>query len=578
VGGLNASDDPRRVLIEAGERVTLDWTVQALEAGHGTLTMVADAGDVREVVQSSVSILPFGERTVILDAFIVQGEASQTVSVPEGAQLASLELDIAPSLAAAAIESVEYLSDHPHQSVEQTVSSFLPGLAVSQVLGQQGIDGDQLMTELPGLVTTGLQRLYRLQNLDGGWGWSEGDESQPSQTAYVVLGLVRARKDGYEVNERVLNKGLSYLRHSVLETRDLEARAYISHVLAESGEGDLSLARSLSERRRRMDLYAQGYLALALDALGDRSSARQIVRDLTAEVAETAHTAHWTEEHHDLAAMSSDGRTTAVVLRAMLAVDPGNPLVPKTIQWLMWAWEGGHWGTTHETAQVVLALSSYLDVTDQEQEGLSYRAYLNGRLLASGTAAPQDVGARGEVITSDLAPGDNLLEVVTDGPGIVYVASALQYLTQRESLEPARSLNGPIVQRQYELVESGEPVSHCRVGDLIRVRLTIEFADDAFYVVVEDAIPPGMEAVDIRPRAAVSVQGGDVEFESSGDLRDGRVTYYTTGLSAGVYDYTYLVRAAIAGQFRVAPAEVMLMYEPAVWGNSASHALRIDSR
>jgi uncharacterized protein YfaS (alpha-2-macroglobulin family) len=276
--------------------------------------------------------------------------------------------------------------------------------------------------------------------------------------------------------------------------------------------------------------------------------------------------------------MSSDGRTTAVILRAILAVDPDNPLVPKAIQWLMWSWHGGRWGTSFETAQVVLALSKAAPQTDQGAAGLSYSAHLNGRLLAAGEVTAHDMGARGEILTSDLALGDNRLRVVTDGPGSVYVASALEYVRQRESLEPARSLGGPIVQRRYELAESGEPASHFRVGDLIRVRVSIEFVDDASYVVVEDVVPSGMETVDFRPRATVFGEGRDVQFELTGDLRDGQVTFYRTGLPSGVYDYTYLVRAAIAGKFRVAPAEVMLMYEPAVWGRSGSHALRVDPR
>jgi uncharacterized protein YfaS (alpha-2-macroglobulin family) len=274
--------------------------------------------------------------------------------------------------------------------------------------------------------------------------------------------------------------------------------------------------------------------------------------------------------------MSSDGRTTAVILRAMLAVDPDSPLVPKTVQWLMWSWHGGHWGTNYETAEAVFALSKAAAQADQEAESLEYGAYLNGRLIACGEATRQDPGARGEVLISNLAPGDNRLEIVTDGPGIVYVASALEYFRTTESLEPARSLGGPIVYRQYELVPSGEPVSHFRVGDLIRVRLRVEFVEDASYVVVADVIPPGMEAVDSRPSAAMSGGGGDTQLDSTGDPRDGRVAFYATGLSSGVYEYTYLLRAAIAGEFSVAPAKVMLMYETGIWGNSASQAMLID--
>ncbi|HUW94666.1 MAG TPA: MG2 domain-containing protein, partial [Anaerolineae bacterium] len=216
-GGLRAREDPRPVVIGRDESVTLEWTVEAEEAGDATLTLIANADQGREVVQRSVSIQPFGERTLVLDAHVVQGEASQAVSVPAGAQGANLEIDLAPTLAAALIDSVEYLGDSPHDSVEQTVSRFLPGLELSRVLSEQGLDSEQLMPGLPGSVEASLQRLYRLQNRDGGWGWSVGDESQLSRTAYVILGLDRARRAGYEVNERVLSGGLGFLRQSLLE-------------------------------------------------------------------------------------------------------------------------------------------------------------------------------------------------------------------------------------------------------------------------------------------------------------------------------------------------------------------------
>jgi uncharacterized protein YfaS (alpha-2-macroglobulin family) len=113
------------------------------------------------------------------------------------------------------------------------------------------------------------------------------------QTAYAVYGLNHAREAGYEVNERVWRGGVDFLQQSLMETRDLEEKACVSHVLAEMGEGDLSLARSLAERRRNMDLHAQAHLALALEVLGDRQSALRVVEDLADEVVETAHTAHW---------------------------------------------------------------------------------------------------------------------------------------------------------------------------------------------------------------------------------------------------------------------------------------------
>jgi uncharacterized protein YfaS (alpha-2-macroglobulin family) len=443
------------------------------------------------------------------------------------------------------------------------------------VLAQQGIDARQITGGLPGLLQESLQRLYRLQNRDGGWGWLEGDESQSSQTAYVVLGLNQAREAGFEVDRQVLEAGLNFTQQMLLEVPDVNARSYLSYVLAECGEGDLSLARSLAERRRGMDLYAQAYLALALDTMGDPLTAQRIVEDLRTEAIETAHTAHWTEERPDLAALSSDGRTTAVVLGALLTADPEDPLVPKAVAWLMWGRQGGYWGTTYESAEIIMALAGYLEVVGGPEGDFGYRVLLNDRLLTEEAVTASSACTHQEFSTTDLAPGDNRITVANDGSGDLYVATLLSYLSPRETLEAARSLDGPIVQRRYEDARSGEPLEQWRVGEHIRVNVTVEFPEDAWYVVVSDPLPSGTEAVGSSLDLTSVDQSGAPAPRWRGVVRDGKVVFYTTRAPHGVQEYTYLVRATTPGQYRVMPTEAKLVYDPGRWGRSGSATLRI---
>jgi uncharacterized protein YfaS (alpha-2-macroglobulin family) len=574
-GGLQAQAQPRVVAVKAGESVLVEWRAQAREAGPAAITVMAEAGELRDVAQRSLSVLPFGEATVVLGAEVVQGEASWSVNLPAGVESASLEIDVAPSLAAALAESAERLAGSSHDTVEQSVSRFLPGLEVSRVLAEQEIDAGRLAQKLPVLVEDSLQRLYRLQNRDGGWGWWEGDESRAPQTAYVVLGLSRARAAGYEVNGPVLEAALDFLRQSLLEIGDADTRAYLSYVLAECDQGDLSLARSLAERRNGMDLYAQAYLALALHTMGDTLTAQSIVEDLLTEVKETAHTAHWTEEGHDLAALSSDGRTTAAMLRALLAVDPANPLVPKSVQWFMWGRQGGYWGTTYESAEIIMALAGYLEIVGERDEGFTYRVLLNDELLTEEAVSSGSGGAYRELSIADLVSGDNRVTVASDGPGDLYVASSLSYSSPRETLEAARSLDGPVVQRQYEDAQSGEPLEQYQVGEYIRVRLTVECPADAWYVLVEDPLPPGTEPVEVTRGQLAPDRGEAATTRSVGVVREGKAVFYTTSLRGGTYEYTYLVRATTPGQYRIMPAEVKVAYDPEIWGRSGSATLRI---
>jgi uncharacterized protein YfaS (alpha-2-macroglobulin family) len=565
------------VVISDGQAAEVSWPVEAAQALSTTLTMIADSPTVRDVVQLTLPVLPFGEKRVLVDVLTVEEEeAHQVMSLPSDARFPSLEIDLSPSLAAGLIDSLEYLTGYPYGCVEQTMSRFLPDVLVSQVLDRLGLENESLRAELPEQVEDGLQRLYRFQHYDGGWGWWEGSESEPYQTAYVVYGLTQARKAGYEVNEEVLQRGVEFLRQSLLQTHDLDLRAYISYVLAECGEGDLSLARSLSERRNRMGLYAQAYLALTLDTLGGSREAKVIVDELTDGVTETVHTARWEEESHDRATMSSDGRTTALILQALLATDPEHALIPKTVRWLMWTRSGGYWRTTQETAATIIALSEYLALSGELEAHFSYQVFLNGELVAEDVLTPENIAEHLELKIVDLAPGDNEIRVVKEGEGQLYLATTLQYYGEKESLETARSLGGPLVQRRYEHPESGELLTSYGVGDLIRVRLTVELPEDMWYVIVEDPLPSGTEAVNGTLNTTAIGEGGGRYYWSHPDLRDEKAVFFTTYLWEGAHEYTYLIRATTAGSFRAMPTEVMPMYEPEVWGRSTSGVLDID--
>jgi uncharacterized protein YfaS (alpha-2-macroglobulin family) len=225
-----------------------------------------------------------------------------------------------------------------------------------------------------------------------------------------------------------------------------------------------------------------------------------------------------------------------------------------------------------------MALAGYLETAGEPDGDFGYRVLLNDELLTEETVSLPSAGAYRELSTADLTPGDNRITVVSDGPGELYVATSLSYFSPRETLEAARSLDGPIVQRRYEDAQSGEPLEQCRVGDHIRVRLTVEFPDDAWYIIVEDPLPSGTEPVEVSPEVTAPDEGGHAPHPSHGVVRDGRVMFYTTRAPGGVYEYTYLVRATTPGQYRVMPTEVTQMYAPQVWGRSASQDLTIDRR
>jgi len=92
-------------------------------------------------------------------------------------------------------------------------------------------------------------------------------------------------------------------------------------------------------------------------------------------------------------------------------------------------------------------------------------------------------------------------------------------------------------------------------------------------------LPSGCEALDVSLRTTSAAYQGTVlarENEPSPywccftetDLRDEKAVLFSTFLSQGAYEYSYLMRASVAGQFLTIPTQAYEMYFPEVFGRS----------
>jgi uncharacterized protein YfaS (alpha-2-macroglobulin family) len=112
-------------------------------------------------------------------------------------------------------------------------------------------------------------------------------------------------------------------------------------------------------------------------------------------------------------------------------------------------------------------------------------------------------------------------------------------------------------------------------GDLILVRLVVAGADDWRYLMVEDPIPAGSEAV-ARPDLLELAQPPDWEYGSHREYRDDRVALFLDSLD-GRAEFTYLLRVTTPGRFRAMPAQVTPMYIPGIYASSATQQLDVPS-
>jgi uncharacterized protein YfaS (alpha-2-macroglobulin family) len=535
--------------------------------------------EARESVGTSGQMLEGGLR---LEAISLPG----AYEVSEG----HLTIQVSPSLASGMTASLEYLEHFPYECTEQTISRFLPNVISSHALRAAGLSDPALESNLKDNVQTALQRLGRWQNADGGWGWWAQEKSDPLTSAYAVLGLIEAREAGYTINENVVKRALTYLSRQVTRLERLDApwkinrQAFILYVLARAEKPDVSNTVKLFEQWQGLAIYSRALLAQTLHIIdANDPRLKTLLSDLSSTAIYSASGTHWEEPAEDRWNWNTDTRTTAIVLSALSQLDPENPLNANAVRWLMSTRSSGHWLGTQETAWSLMALTNWMVASGELQANYEYVIELNGQRLGSGEANRQTLRET-TILKIDVADllsqeANRLAFARSDGPGNLYYTAHLELSLPVEQIQPLDQ--GMVVSRSYyRLDDLNTPVIEAQQGDLLLARLTLVTPHARHFVLVNDPLPAGLEAVD--QALSVSPQSIEVPQEYSWDelwwrgwgwwwfshvqMRDEKVTLSASYLPAGTYVYTYMVRAASVGVFRVIPPTAQEFYFPEVYG------------
>ncbi len=612
-GEWQDSDKSASFEVEAGDEVKVDYNIVVRDVQTASLTMGATAAesDFEDGVAFALPVYQLSTPETVATVGVLEddGLRQEGIALPASfnPDQGNLTVSVEPSLAAGMRDGLEYLRHFPYECTEQTVSRFLPNLFTFRAYEALDLERPDLAQNLPRQVSFGVQRLVSQQKMDGGWGWWRNSPSDPFLTAYVLYGLAEARRADFTVDQWVIDNAVSYLTDSLDAPQDLaepwqaNRQAFILYALAEAGEGELSRSIALFEQRAQLDMYGRAFLALAIHTLDDEAAQIDtLISDLSNGAIASATGAHWEEAGVDLRNMNSDTRSTAIILATLARIQPDHPLLPQAVRWLMTNREqAGHWSTTQETAWAIIGLTDWLVTTGELEADYAWQVSLNGQELGEGQVDAATVDEQTELrveVEQLLADAVNRLAVerdpvtgVDDSPGNLYYAA---YLTYYKPVEEVKALDrGIVVSRQYSLQDGdGQAITEAEVGDFITVKLTLIAPTDLRYVVVEDYLPAGVEAVD-SSLATTSLVAEEPQFErvsDSGsqrpwgwwffthtDLRDEKAVLFADHLPQGVYEYSYTVRASLPGEYRVIPTHAEQMYFPEVFGRGDGGLFRV---
>jgi alpha-2-macroglobulin len=541
-----------------------------------------------------------GAETVVIPASVVPG-------------FGGLRVEMSSTAMVGLGEGARYLVEYPYGCAEQKGSRALAMLLAADLGDAFTLPGVETAKMRPAVQQT-LKELELFQCPNGGFTYWPGQCQWTSAylTSYLLHVFKVASDLKYDVDRSMQQRAYTYLdRELALPPPVNESwwpaytawQAFAVKVMVEGGRNQDSHLTRLYGYRERMPVFALAFLHDALIAKGEKSGDRvgDLRRRMTNAVLNEAGSAH-VEELADPYLMwfwNSNARSTAIVLNSLVNAAASADEIRPMVRWMMAIRKNGRWGNTQENAYAMESLVSYYRRYESVVPDFTGVALLGDRPIAKETFTGRSTRSAvtelpmPHVLASAPAGSSQPLTFARDGAGTLFYTTRLHYAA--DELYQQGLDNGIRVERSFApYVETGSrpAATAYKAGDLIRVTLTLRLTKERRYVAVTDPLPAGFEpleswfATTARTMATANLNTGDSDasweswWQRGGfdhvQRHDDRVELFATRLSEGRHEFSYVVRATTAGTFRTAPARAEEMYEPEIFGRTATAVITVQ--
>ena len=538
-------------------------------------------------------------------------DGKESVRLPEGVVpgVGGLHVELSSTAMVGLGEGASYLVDYPYGCAEQRSSCALALMLAADLGGAFKLPGIA-PEELKKVTQATLKDLEQYQCGDGGFVYWKGDPcwwTSPYLTSWVLHVFQRGLAMGYTVSPGVMDKGYQYLEEALGREKPPNEsfvpcytawQAFACKVLTEGGRTEDSHLERLYGYRDRMPVFGLCNLWDAY-AAAHRTGPQtdDLARRLKNAILPEGGTSH-VEELSDpylLWFWNSNVRSTAIALGSTVRNGDDAALVPGMVRWMMKVRQKGRWGNTQENAWAMDSLVDYYKKYEKEVPDFTATVELGLKTLLTGTFQGRDTEVRsGDTSMGDLLgagrTGDRLpLTFKRQGTGTLFYVARLTYAAAGLVKNPMDQ--GIYLTRSYAPLKGGPATNSYKAGDLVQVTLSFKLTKERRFVAVTDPLPAGFEPVEswfaTTARDLVKSQDQDMEenqgwveiWERGGfdhvERHDDRVLLFATRLSEGEHSFRYVVRATTAGTFRTESAHAEEMYEPEVFGRTATDIVEV---
>ena len=606
----------QRAQVAAGASKEVRFTASAQAAGRARIQMTVRLNGESDAYEEVLPIEVLVSPETVAAYGQTQGTSSETLTMPAGVVpgFGGLSLQLSSTALTGLGEGARYLIEYPYGCVEQKSSRALSLLLAADLGAAFGVPELNPANAKP-LAQSALRELEAFQCGSGGFGFWPGNchSVSPYLTSYVLHVYNVAARAGYTVNTDAVRRAQDYLIGELGANPPpaeeggwpayLAWQAFAVKVLADGGRTEDAAVTRLLGQLDRMPVFGLAHLYDAIAGRPERAQQRdEVLRRIRNALTEEGGSAH-VEELTDPYLMwfwSSNVRSTAITLSTLVrSTATDRAAIQPIVRWLMESREKGRWGNTQENAWALGALVDYYRKFESETPDFVALAALGRDTLArsafegrSTTAIAREIPMRD--LARRLTPGTSQpLRFEKQGTGTLFYHARLRYAVNtlfQEGLD-----QGVLVERSYAPFKDGAALpaaTRFNAGDLVLVTLKFTLTKERRYVAVTDPLPAGFEPVESWFATTASdlaraqdAQGEPDErpwrwwWEHGGfdhiERHDDRVLMFATRLSEGGHEFSYIARATTAGTFRTAPAHAEEMYEPEVFGRTATATIEV---
>ncbi|MEN6438702.1 MAG: MG2 domain-containing protein [Syntrophobacter sp.] len=557
----------------------------------------------------------------------VQKENGLEISLPEIGTARELKVRVNPGLLGAALNAANFLVAYPYGCTEQLVHGTIPNLVLMKIVKKAGIPAAQLGPLGENLVKAernaelGIKKIRLNQKENGGFGLWPGDSPSFSATVTAVYALKFANELRVEGAQTAYNRGVNWLSEQVEKGYSEQAwmRGYGLSRLAELKvypEPWAAQIEFIEALRADPDpaipdlIYGMRIFAVAKERDWGRFAVRYKNTVVKQELADKLREKLGQLESPDFERLAKENTESLqalgfgfgapyLVSAAMGTLDDNGMLTPeleKKLKRIILSYlKNGRWGSTFDTAQVILNCKGVLGreaaAFAAEREAKSRTILVRGKDGQElGVLNPIPAGYFGSF--RNPAPLENLSLLSLEGMKDDEVSSATVVADIPFPAVQPQS-RGITIERTFlkivpagsEMLDLSRPLKR---GDLVvseirvrRPRVDASSSNPGNFIVVEDGVPSLANAVqeDEKYLADAKLQPADDTYWSTikETQRHPDKTVRIAELRPGGEMKIYQVwQVGFSGKASIPPARVFDMYDEDLWGNTGAIELLVE--